>query len=83
MSDNIKSVVMNNEEIKLEEVNKVIEKLKEEMMQLYKDKSLGTITEEEYLKRVTIVKARMDLLRKDQQTLETTINKTTLYKFKA
>lgn len=81
--DNIKSVVMNNEEEKLEEINKEIEKLQQEMIQLYKDKSLMKITEEEYSNRGTIVKARMDLLRKDQQTLETTINKTTLNKFKA
>lgn len=83
LPDNIKSVVMNNQEVRLEEVNSDIEKFQEKMIQLYKNKSLRIITEEEYSKRGTIVKARMDLLRKDQQALETTINKTTLDKSKA
>lgn len=74
---------MNNQEVRLEEVNSDIEKFQEKMIQLYKNKSLRIITEEEYSKRGTIVKARMDLLRKDQQALETTINKTTLDKSKA
>jgi len=80
LMESINEVFEINPSEKVNEINSKIEKLQEEMGTLYSQKSDGKITMVEYQKEGSKISGRIDALRKEKESIETTITSNNLSK---